>query len=282
MSALATAAAQPAEILIEPPRRWTGLGLRDLAAHRELVFFLAWREVKVRYKQTAIGVAWALLQPLATMAIFTLVFGRLARLPSDGVPYSLFALAALVPWTFFATALTQSSNSLVANAGLISKVYFPRLVIPVSAMLSGAVDLVLGLVILVSYAYARGITPGLSLLALPAFLALAMMTALGVGLWLSALNVEFRDVRHGLPFLAQLWLFCTPVIYPLSLLSEPWRTLYSLNPMVGVVEGFRWSLLGTPAPSSMVLGLSVASGAFLLVTGAVFFSRMERRFADMI
>lgn len=269
-------------VVIQPSRSWKLVSFKDLWAYRELLFFLTWRDVKVRYKQTALGAAWAILQPMATMLIFSLFFGRLVKVPSDGIPYPIFAFAALVPWTFFANGLNQSSNSLIASANLLKKVYFPRLAIPIATVLAGVVDFVLAfLVLLLLIAYYR-IMPTINIVWTPLFLALAFVTSLGVGLWMSALNVKYRDVRYVVPFLIQIWLFATPVAYPSSLLSQPWRTIYGLNPMVGVVEGFRWALLGTnTAPGLMVIASSIA--AFLiLITGAFYFRYMEKTFADVV
>jgi lipopolysaccharide transport system permease protein len=249
---------------------------------RELVFFLTWREVKLRYKQTVLGAAWALLQPLLTMLIFTLFFGRLAKVPSDGVPYSIFALTALVPWTFFSNGLLLSSNSLVSSAHLITKVYFPRLAIPISTVASGLVDLALGLVLLAGMMAYYGVVPGVQVVWVPVFLLVALTTALGTGLWLSALNVQYRDVRFAVPFLSQLWMFGTPIAYPSSMLSEPWRTLFGLNPMTGVVEGMRWALLGTDISPGPTVAVSALAAVVLLVSGAFVFRRMEKTFADLV
>lgn len=269
-------------ITIAPSRGWVPLRAREIWEHRELLYFLVWRDVKVRYKQTLLGAAWAIIQPFFTMLVFSLFFGRLAKIPSDGLPYPIFAYAALVPWTFFANGLNQASNSLVGNANLVKKVYFPRLVIPVAAVLSGLVDLLLALVVLIAMMAYYGIVPSGNVVFLPLFLLLALTAALAVSLWLSALNVEFRDVRYTLPFLTQLWLFATPIAYPSSLLAEPWRTAYGLNPMVGVVEGFRWALLDAAVrPGSIVVASSLAT-LVLLVGGAFYFRRMERTFADVI
>jgi lipopolysaccharide transport system permease protein len=268
--------------VIEPSRGWVGLKLRELWEYRELSYFLTWREVKVRYKQTVIGAAWAVIQPLFAMLVFSLFFGRLAKMPSDGVPYPVFSLTALVPWTFFANGLTQSANSLVGNANLISKVYFPRLCIPISAVLSGGVDFVIGLVLLAGLMVIEHVAPTMNILWLPLFILLALITSLGVGLWLSALNVQYRDVRYVVPFLTQFWMFATPIVYPSSLLKEPWRTVYGLNPMVGVVEGFRWALLGVGrVPGAMLLISSLAATA-ILISGAFYFRRMEKIFADVV
>ncbi len=267
---------------IEPAKGWVSLKLRELWEYRELLFFFVWRDIKVRYKQTVMGVAWAIIQPVFTMIIFSLFFGRLAKVPSDGLPYPLFSYAALVPWTFFANALNQSANSLVVSANMVKKIYFPRPTLPIATILAGVVDFVLAFLVLLGMIFFYGLTPTINVLWLPLFLLLALITSLGVGLWLSAMNVQFRDVRYAVPFLTQAWLFATPIAYPSSLLSEPWRTLYGLNPMVGVVEGFRWALLGTDtAPGPMVLVSSLVALA-LLVSGAFYFRRMEKTFADVV
>lgn len=220
--------------VIKPTKGWVSLRLRDIWEYRELLYFLTWRDIKVRYKQTALGALWAIIQPFFTMVVFSLFFGRLAKIPSDGVPYPLFAYAALVPWTFFANGLSQSSNSLVGSANLITKVYFPRLIIPVSSVISGLIDFAIAFTVFIGMAIYYGIYPTMSVILLPFLLLLGLITALGAGLWLSALNVKFRDVRYIIPFLTQFWLFATPIAYPSSLLSEPWRTIYGINPMVGV------------------------------------------------
>ena len=269
-------------ILIKPTQGWVSLKLHELWEYRELLYFLVWRDVKVRYKQTVLGTAWAILQPLFTMVVFTVFFGKLARMPSDGIPYPLFSYAALVPWTFFANGLNQASNSLVGSAHLITKVYFPRLAVPISSVMSGIVDFVLAFMVLIGIMAYYGVFPTLNVIWLPFLLLLALITALGVGMWFSALNVQFRDVRYVLPFLTQAWLFATPIVYPSSLLSEPWRTLYGLNPMVGVVEGFRWALLGTQtAPGPMIIVSSLAA-LTILVAGAFYFRSMEKTFADVV
>jgi len=268
--------------VIRPSSGWVPLKLRELWRYRELLYFLVWRDVKVRYKQTALGAAWAIIQPFFTMLVFSLFFGRLANIPSDNIPYPLFSFAALVPWTFFANGLGQASDSLVGNANLIKKVYFPRLVVPFAAVLSGVVDFALAFVVLLVMMLFYGRVPTINVIWLPLLLLLALITALGVGLWLSALNVEYRDVRYVVPFLTQFWLFATPIAYPSSLLSEPWRTLYGLNPMVGVVEGFRWALVGTDtAPGTIVLVSALAALA-ILISGAYYFRRMEQTFADVV
>lgn len=268
--------------VIQPSSGWVELKLRELWQHRELLYFLTWRDIKVRYKQTALGVAWAVIQPLFTMVVFSLFFGRLARVPSDGIPYPIFAYAALVPWTFFANGLSESSNSLVGSANLIRKVYFPRLVVPIASVISGVVDFVLAFVILLGMMLYFGIVPTRNVVWLPLLLLLGLVTALGVGLWLSALNVEFRDVRYVLPFLTQFWMFSTPIAYPSSLLDEPWRTVYGLNPMVGVVEGFRWALLGTDTAPGLIIIVSSLAALAILIGGAFYFRRMEKTFADVV
>ncbi len=269
-------------IRIEPSKGWVALQLKELWAYRELVYFLIWRDVKVRYKQTVLGVAWAIIQPVFTMVVFSLFFGRLAKMPSDGIPYPLFSYAALVPWAFFSHGLTLASNSLVGSSNLIKKVYFPRLSVPIASVTSGIIDFSIAFVILLGMMLYYGILPTLNVIWLPCLLVLTVVTSLGVSLWLSALNVQFRDVRHVLPFLIQLWFFATPVAYPSSLLSEPWRILYSLNPMVGVVEGFRWALLGTETAPGPMLIVSSLTALALLVGGAFYFRRLEKTFADVI
>ncbi len=273
----------PAEVTwIHASKGWSIPDLRELWRYRELLYFLVWRDVKVRYKQTALGAAWAVLQPFATMLVFSLFFGRLAGMPSDGVPYPVFAFAALVPWTFFANGLAMSTQSLVLSQNLLKKVYFPRLAIPLAAVLAGLVDFALALAVLAGMLAFYGIAPGAEALWIAPLLLLALATSLGVGLWLSALNVRYRDVGYVVPFLVQLWLFATPIAYPSSLLAEPWRTVYGINPMVGVVEGFRWALLGTgPAPGG-TLAVSSLAAAALLAGGAFYFRRLERTFADVV
>jgi lipopolysaccharide transport system permease protein len=269
-------------IRIEPTRGWVALQLKELWAYRELLYFLIWRDVKVRYKQTVLGAAWAIIQPVFTMIVFSLFFGRLAKVPSDGIPYPIFAYAALVPWTFFSHGLTLASNSLVGSSNLLKKVYFPRLAVPISSVLSGLIDFGIAFIVLLGMMLYYDIHPTLNVIWLPFLLLLTVTTSLAVSLWLSALNVHFRDVRHMLPFLTQFWLFATPIAYPSTLLSEQWRTLYSINPMVGVVEGFRWALLGVEtAPGPMLIVSSMASLA-LLVGGVFYFRRLEKTFADVV
>lgn len=269
--------------VIEPSRGWMPLNLRELWAYREVLYFLIWRDLKVRYRQTVMGVGWAIAQPLFTAIIFTVFFGKVAKIPSDGVPYPVFTFAGLVPWTFFSTGLSQSANSLVLNRHLISKIYFPRPLLPLSRVLGALPDLGLAFLALVGvmWWYGAGVV-STSLLWLPAFVVLAMVTALGVGLWLSALNVKYRDVQHVLPLLVQLWLFASPLAYPSSLLDEPWRTVYGLNPMVGVVDGFRWALLGVGNPPGSTEIVSGLAALVMLVTGSFFFRRSERHFADIV
>ena len=268
--------------VLRPTTGWRSLDLGELWAYRELVYFLIWRDIKIRYKQTVLGASWAVIQPFFTMVIFSVFFGRLAGVPSDDLPYPVFSFAALVPWTFFATALTMSANSLVGNQELLRKVYFPRLAIPLAPVLGGLVDFGIAFVVLLGMMWFYGIVPGLAIFAVVPLVFLTLVTALGVGLWLSALNVQYRDVRYALPFLVQAWLFATPIAYPSSLLDAPWRTLYALNPMVGVVEGFRWALLGAnTAPGPMVLVSTLAS-LTILAGGALYFRRLERSFADIV
>lgn len=255
---------------------------RELWSYRDLLFFLVWRDVKIRYKQTLLGGVWAVLQPFLTMVVFSVFFGRLAGVPSDGLPYPVFTYAALLPWQLFAHTLTQSANSVVSNNTLITKVYFPRIIIPVVGVAAALVDFAVAFVVLLAMLVYYGIWPGVAVLALPAFLVLAVATALGVGLWLAVLNVRYRDVRYTIPFLAQLWLFATPVAYPSSLVPYPWSLLYALNPMTGVVEGFRWALLGrTGAPGSTVVVSSLAVLG-LLIGGLAYFQSSERTFADVV
>lgn len=268
-------------IHIEPTHGWVALRLYELWEYRELLYFLTWRDLKVRYKQTVFGVAWAIIQPLFTMIVFSLFFGKLAKVPSDGLPYPIFSYAALLPWNLFASSLGQSSNSLVNSANLIKKIYFPRLVIPLSSVLSGVIDFAIAFAILLGMLVYYDVRPTPAIWLLPFFLLLTLIAALGVGIWLSALNVEFRDVRYVIPFLTQFWLFATPVAYPSSLLAGGWRILYGVNPMAGVVEGFRWALLGTQPPSAMI-GVSALISLAILASGVLYFRRMEKSFADLV
>jgi len=269
--------------LIKPLRGWVSLGLDEVWRYRELLFYFIWRDIKVRYKQTLLGAAWAILQPVFTMIVFSIFFGRLAKIPSDGIPYPIFSYAGLLPWTFFATGLTNGANSIVRDANLVKRVYFPRLITPISAVVGGLPDFFLAFLVLIGMMVYYGLFPtAVSLLLLPLCLLLALSTSMGVGLWLSALNAEYRDVRYVVPFLTQFWMYATPVVYPSSLLDEPWRTLYGLNPMVSVVEGFRWSLLGQGETVPLMFALSAVASLALLISGAFFFRRMERRFADVV
>ncbi len=264
-------------LIIRPPCGWVSIGLRELWEYRELLYFLTWRDIKVRYKQTVLGVAWAIIQPFFMMVVFSLFFGYLARVPSDGIPYPIFTYCALLPWQLFAHALSESSNSLVANEKLITKVYFPRLVVPLSAVLGGLVDFAIAFIILLGMMAYYHIVPTAMVFTLPLFILLAILTALAVGLWLSALNVQYRDVRYTITFVTQFWLFATPVAYSSSLVPERWRWLYGLNPMAGVVEGFRWALLGKTDGLGPMLHVSISVVLLLLVGGLYYFRRMEHR-----
>lgn len=271
----------PSRIEIRPPAGHPAVSIRELWESRDLLYFLVWRDVKVRYKQTVLGAAWAVFQPLVAMVVFTLFFGRLAQIPSDGVPYPLFSYVALLPWTYVAQATTQATNSLVGSANLITKVYFPRLVIPISAVIGGLLDFAIAVAMLAALMLYYGFAPTAATPLVVVFLALAVAVSLGVGAGLSALNVKYRDVHHALPFFTQIWLFVTPVVYPSSLVPEPWRTVMGINPMAGVVEGFRWALLGTLPPKAM-LGLATLSALVVLASGLVYFQRVERGFADVV
>jgi len=268
-------------LIIRPPRKWVPVDLKELWAYRELVTSFTLRDIKLRYKQTGLGIAWAVLQPVLTMVIFTVFFGGLAKIPSDGVPYPLFVLAALLPWTLFAEGLTRSTTSMVTNANIMTKVYFPRLIMPLSSIISPLVDFAVSFLILIAMMVYYGFMPTLNILFLPVFLLLALATALGVGLWLSALNVKYRDFQYTVPFLIQIWMFASPVVYASSLVPESMRMWYGLNPMAGVIEGFRWALLGTGAPNAMVL-VSVGMVIVLLVSGMFYFRRMEQYYADIV
>jgi len=267
--------------VIRPLRGWVPIQLGDLWKYRELLYFLIWREIKVRYKQTVLGFAWAILQPLFMMIVFTLFFGNLAKIPSEGIPYPLFNYAALLPWILFAEGVSRSSMSMVSNVNLIQKVYCPRLVMPLSGTLSPLVDFAIASTILIGLMFYFGYSLTIKVLLLPAFVLLALMTSLGVGLWLSAINVKYRDVRYAVPFLIQLWLFASPVVYSSSLLPERFQALYGLNPMAGVIEGFRWALLGTEPPGYLI-AISVIIVMVILISGAFYFRREEKTFADVI
>jgi lipopolysaccharide transport system permease protein len=270
-------------VRIEATSGWVPISLAELWAYREVIYYLAWRDVKARYKQTVFGASWAVFQPLVSMVIFSVIFGGLAKLPSDGIPYPIFSFAALVPWTFFANTVTKASNSLVGGGGLVNRIYFPRLAMPLSSVLGNLLDFAIAFAVLLVLMWYYGIVPTANVLWLPALLVLAVATSLGVSLVLTSLNVQFRDVHHAVPFLVQAWMYATPVVYPASLIQDPvMQTLYALNPMVGVVEGFRWALLGAdtaPGPSILT---SAAVAATLLVAGAYYFKRMERTFADLL
>jgi lipopolysaccharide transport system permease protein len=276
------AAARPPVTIIRPSRGWLSLQLRELWEYRELLYFLVWRDIKVRYRQTVLGAAWAVLQPLFTMVVFSVFLGRLAGVPSDGLPYPIFAYCALLPWQLFAYALTESGNSLVANQTLITKVYFPRILIPLAAVLAGLVDFSIAFVVLLGMMFYYGIVPTAAVVTLPLFLLLAIGSALAVGLWLSVLNVQYRDVRYTIPFLTQFWLFATPIAYPSTLVPEQWRLLYGLNPMAGVVEGFRWALLGTSGTTGQMSIVSALVVIVLLIGALAYFRRTEARFADLV
>jgi len=275
-------AAESPLVSIEPTRGWVGLKLGEVWAYRELLYFFTWRDIKVRYKQSVLGVLWAILQPFFLMVVFTIFFHGLAKVSSGGIPYPIFSYTALVPWTFFANGVTQASGGLVANSNMIKKIYFPRLTIPISKVLSGLLDFALAFIVLLGMMAYYRVIPTANVLFLPFFLLLALVTSLGVGLWLSAMNVQFRDVQYITPFLLQVWLFASPVVYSSSLLSQPWQTIYALNPMVGVIEGFRWALLGQgPAPGTILIASSGVALA-MLVSGAFYFRRLERTFADVV
>jgi lipopolysaccharide transport system permease protein len=271
-----------AEVKICPPRRIAPLNLGELWESRELLYFLVWRDIKVRYKQTVFGAAWAVIQPFFTMVVFSIFFGRLAGVSSGEVPYPLFAFSALVPWMYFANAVTQASNSLVNQEKMLTKIYFPRLLIPAATVLAGLVDFSIAFVVLIGMILFYGILPTAAIWMVPLLILLTIATALAVGVWMSALNVEYRDVRYAVPFLIQIWLFATPIAYPVSIVPERWQVLYGLNPMVGVVQGFRWALLGEGQPPGLLLFLSAAVVLVLLIAGLYYFRRMEDSFADVV
>jgi lipopolysaccharide transport system permease protein len=268
-------------VRIRPIGERVSLNTSDLWGHRQLLYFLIWRDLKVRYKQTALGVVWAILEPFISMVVFSIFFGGLAGVPSDGLPYPIWSYAGLVPWTFFANGLAKSSNSLVGNADLLRKVYFPRLILPTASVLSDIVDFLIAFMVLIGMMLYYGIMPRVTIIFLPLFLLLAIITSLGSGLWLAPLNVKYRDIRFVVPLLLRVWMFATPVVYPSSLLSEPWQTLYGLNPMVGVIEGFRWALLDTDPPRSMIF-LSALVAVALFGSGLYFFRQAEETFADVV
>ena len=267
--------------IIRPPKGWIPINIRELWAYRELLYFFTWRDLKVRYRQTVVGFAWAVIQPLFMMVVFSLFFGTLAKIPSEGIPYPLFSYAALLPWTLFSSSMTQSSGSLIKDANLLQKVYFPRLLTPLAATLSPLVDFVIAFIILLGLMFYYGYTPGIRILALPVFIGLELILALGVGLWLSALSVKYRDIPYVVPFLIQLGLFVSPVVYSSNLLPQRFQAIYGLNPMAGVIEGFRWALLVTERPSNLFFA-SVGIALLIFVTGAFYFRRRERAFADVV
>jgi len=269
-------------IVIQPSQGWIGLNLAELWQYRELLFFLTWRDIKVRYQQTVLGAAWAIIQPLFSMIVFTVFFGRLAKVPSDGIPYPLFAYTALIPWQLFAYGLTESSNSVVVNERLITKVYFPRIIVPLASILAGLVDFCIAFVVLVVMMIWYGAKPTAAVFTLPLFVMLAIATAFGVGLWLSALNVQYRDVRYTLTFIVQFWLLASPVAYSSTLVPPRWRPWYGLNPMAGVIEGFRWALLGKTAAPGRMLAVSVLVVILVLISGLYYYRRMEKTFADLV
>ncbi len=274
---------EPTTIYIKPSKGLAALNLRDLWVYRELVFFMVWRDVKVRYKQTMFGMAWAVIQPVMTMLVFTFLFGKVAKLPTDGIPYPIFSYTALLPWGLFVNALNNGSRSLVTHNNMVTKIYFPRLILPMASVFAGVVDFAIAFVILVFLMFYYQVTPAWQLLwTLPLFLLLALITALGVALWLSAINVKYRDVNQALPFLTQFWLFATPVAYSSSVISQKWQLVYSLNPMAGVVNGFRWALLGSGNGPDAALWVSVAISIIVLVSGLFYFRSTERTFADTI
>jgi lipopolysaccharide transport system permease protein len=268
-------------IYLRPIKGWVALNLRDLWKYRELIYFLSWRDVKVRYKQAVLGIAWAILQPFVTMVIFTLVFDNLTKMPSDGIPYPLFSFAGLLPWQFFQAALQRSSISLVGNANLLTKVYFPRLSIPLASVMASLVDFAFSFIILIGMMIYYKVWPSWNMLWLPLFVLLALATAMAVGVWLSALNVQYRDIQHMVPFIITAWMYASPVVYSATAITGKWQIIYGLNPMAGVIQGFRYALLGTQPPSAMI-AVSVAVVLALLVSGLIYFRRMERTFADMV
>jgi lipopolysaccharide transport system permease protein len=272
----------PPLLRITPPSRWWALPFGELWDYRELLYFFVWRDIKVRYKQTAIGAAWAVIQPFLTMLVFSLFFGRLAHIPSQGLPYPIFYYSALLPWMYFAGALQNATSTIVENQRLITKVYFPRLVLPLSSVLSGLVDFGISFLMFVAMLFYYAIRPGWALLVLPVFLLLSVLTALGVGLWLSALNAIYRDVRYVVPFLVQFWMFASPVAYPSSLVPAKWRWLYGLNPMAGVIEGFRWSLTGHGDPPGRLMLVSASVVVVVLLSGVAYFQKMETTVADVV
>lgn len=270
------------ETIVEPPQGWFSLHLRESWEYRELLYFLVWRDIKVRYKQTLLGAAWAVLQPVFTMVVFSIIFGKLANLPSNGIPYPIFSYAALLPWQLFSRALSDASGSLVNNQAFVTKIYFPRLFLPASSILSGLVDFLIALVVLFGMTWYYDIPLTINILVLPALVALTLITCMAVAMWLAALNVKYRDVRYALPFLVQIWMYATPIAYSSTMIPEQWRSLYGLNPMAGVVEGFRWALLGQQTAIGSLIGVSTLTIIPLFIGGLIYFQRMERTFSDII
>ena len=277
-----SAASPVPTLVIRPSRGWVAIKFRELWQYRELIYFFVWRDIKVRYKQTALGAAWAIIQPFVTMVVFSIFFGKLAKMPSDGIPYPIFTYCALLPWNYFSGAVTRASNSMVASGSLIKKVYFPRIAAPLAAVASGLVDLAISFGVLIAMMFYYKVVPEVTLLWLPVFTIMAITTALGVGLWFSAMNVKYRDIGHVIPFLTRTWFFITPVVYPSSMLTGFWRIIYGLNPMVSVVEGFRWALLGKGQHPGWMFAVSAAMVVVLLISGAFYFRRMEKTFADIV
>lgn len=269
-------------LIIRPSKGWISLRLRDIWEFRELLYFLVWRDLKVRYKQTILGVVWVVLQPVMTMLVFSIFFGRLIGVPTDGIPYPIFSITALIPWQFFANSITVSGNSLVVNQHLITKIYFPRLIIPIAAVFSGLIDFAVAFGVMIVILVMYGITPTATVLALPFFLLLVISLTLAVGLWLSALNVQYRDVQHTIPFLVQFWFFGSPIVYSSNLVPETWRAWYALNPVVGIVEGFRWALVGKPGEIGTLVVVSTLVIVVLLIGGLVYFRRVEKIFPDVV
>ncbi len=272
----------PELTVIRPTRGWVGLNLRELWHYRELIYFLIWRDIKVRYKQTVLGAAWAIIQPFFTMVVFAIFFGALAKIPTDGIPYPIFSYTALLPWQLLETGISKAGNSLVAGRNLLTKVYFPRLAIPMAPVIAGLIDFALAFLVLIGMMFYYEYSPTSAIWTLPFFILLTLITALGAGLWLSALNVQYRDVGYIIPFIVRLWFFLTPITYSTSLVPEQFQLLYGINPMVGVVEGFRWAMLGIGDPPSILIGVSAIISLLLLISGAYYFRRMERTFADVV
>ncbi len=270
------------EIIIEPPHSWLNIHTRDLWQYRELLFFLVWRDIKIRYKQTIIGVGWAIFQPILTMVIFSVIFGSLLKTPSDGIPYPLFSFAALIPWQLFSRALSDSANSLITNQQMVTKIYFPRLFLPAASILGGLLDFGISMLVLFGMMLFYRVQITWAILTLPAFIVLAVLTTLSAGIWLSALNVRYRDVKYVLPFLLQVWLYATPIAYSTKIIPEKWRFISALNPMTGVVNGFRWALLGQTSETNLLLLVSIGITLFLSITGLIYFQYMEQTFADIV